>query len=73
MASNAHKVELNYGLLTNENEETDTLKGGGSRFRGLAHVLDRSARVPSSAHVPGVAHPCPREFLKYLEFFWHNF
>jgi len=27
MASNAHKVELNYGLLTNENEETDTLKG----------------------------------------------
>jgi len=45
-------------LLTNEIEDTDTLKGVGSRFRGVAHVSDRSARVPSSARVPGVAHPC---------------
>jgi len=54
------RVKLNNGLLTNKNEETDTLKVGGSRFRGLAHVLDRSARVPSSAHVPGDAHPWTR-------------
>jgi len=47
------RVKLNNGLLTNENEETGTLKGGGSRFRGLAYVPDRSARVP------GVAHPWP--------------
>jgi len=39
------------------------LKGGGSRLRGLAHVPDRSARVPSSARVPGIAHPCPRAFI----------
>jgi len=66
------RVKLNNGLLTNENEEKDTefhqmilrlvsyllfhLKGGGSRFRGLAHVPDSSARVPSLARVPGVAH-----------------
>jgi len=54
------RVKLNNGLLTNENEETDTLKAGGSRFRGLAHVLDRSARMPSLAHVPGDAHPWTR-------------
>jgi len=43
------RVKSNNGLVTNEIEETDTFKGGGSRFRGLAHVPDRSARVPSSA------------------------
>jgi len=51
------RVKLNNGLLTNEIEETDILKGGGSRFRDLAHVPDRSARVPSSTRVPGVARP----------------
>jgi len=67
------RIKLNNGLLTNENKETDTefhqiilrlvsyqlfpLKVGGSRFQGLAHVPDRSARESSSARVPGVAHP----------------
>ena len=46
------RVKLNNELLTNEIEEIDTLKGGGSHFRGIAHVPDRSVRVP------GVAHPC---------------
>ena len=55
------RVKLNNGLLTNEIEETDTLKGGGSRFRGLAHMPDRSARVPSSARVPGLDHPWYRQ------------
>ena len=50
------RVKLNNVLLTNEIEETDTLKGGGSRFRDLAYVPDRSACVPSSARVPGFAH-----------------
>jgi len=45
-------------LLTNKNEETDTLKWEGSRFWGLTHVPDRSGRVPSSARVPGIAYPC---------------
>ena len=33
-----------------------------TRFRGLARVPEKQARVPSSARVPGVAHPCPRLF-----------
>ena len=56
------RLKLNDGLLTNENEETNTLKGGGSCFRGLAHVPDRSARVLSSARLSGVAYPCPSSF-----------
>ena len=31
-----------------------------ARFRGLARVLEKRARAPSSARVPGVTHPCPR-------------
>ena len=31
-----------------------------ARFRGLARVPEKRARVPSSARVPGVAHPCSR-------------
>ena len=38
-------------------------------FNGLARVPEKRARVPSSAHVPGVAHPwssashCPSSTL----------
>ena len=31
-----------------------------TRFRGLARVPEKRPRVPSSVHVPGAAHPCPR-------------
>ena len=54
------RVKLNSGLLTNEIEEANTLKGGESFYRSLAHMSDRSVRAPSSARVPGVAHPCTR-------------
>ena len=61
------RVKLNYGLLmkmkngqrvSSDNTATCELltlsfAWGESRFRGLAHVLDRSS------HVPGVAHPWP--------------
>ena len=32
-----------------------------ARFRGLASVLEKRARVPSLARVPGVAHPWSRD------------
>jgi len=60
------RVKLNNELLTNEIEETDTFKREGSRFRGLAHVPDRSARVPSSARVPWLTTPGPGPRPKVL-------
>ena len=83
------RIKLNNGLLTNKwrnghrvsSDDTATCKlltfafeGGGSRFRGLTHVQDRSASVPSSARVPGVAHPCPRliHFLGPLSHYYEE-
>ena len=36
-----------------------------TRFRGLARMPQKRARVPSSACVPGVAHPWPMRSLVY--------
>ena len=33
-----------------------------TRFCSLARAPEKRARVPSSARVPGVAHPCSRLF-----------
>ena len=74
------RLKLNNGSLTNENEETDTefhqiilrlvvinffiWRGDDLVIRGLAHVPDRSAHVPSSARVPGLPTPA-------LGLLWH--
>ena len=38
-----------------------------ARFRGPARVLEKRARVPSSARVPEVAHRCYKQTKKITE------